>query len=156
MSVRDVDRGYARLLHKLKKLKRRHSVTVGIHQKEGAESHADTPLTVAQVGAIHEFGIGVPERSFVRGYANGHAKEIQKATKKAAERSVARNGDPARELDRLGLEIAAGMQENISNGGKPPFKALAAATIAGKGSSKPLIDTGQMRQSIRHKVEKPK
>jgi hypothetical protein len=44
-------------------------------------------------------------------------------------------------------------QANISAGGSPAFAPNKPATIARKRSSKPLINKGQLRSSIAHRVE---
>ncbi|WP_252715295.1 hypothetical protein [Acinetobacter junii] len=49
----------------------------------------------------------------------------------------------------LGMQAAADVQMYMVNGKFAPLKAK---TIKRKGSSKPLIDTGQLRQSITYKV----
>ena len=48
------------------------------------------------------------------------------------------------------LACAGYMQDNLTNGNWKPNAPL---TIELKGSSHPLIDTGQMRQSITYVVE---
>ena len=53
-------------------------------------------------------------------------------------------------LDVMGLAVTGMIQEQITDGDYVP---LAPATIKRKGSDKPLIDTGHMRQSIRHVIE---
>jgi hypothetical protein len=52
-------------------------------------------------------------------------------------------------LDRLGAKVAALLQNRISAGIDPPNSA---ATIARKGSSKPLVDTGQLKAAITWRV----
>lgn len=53
-------------------------------------------------------------------------------------------------LDRLGLMAAGDIQRRIADLRDPPN---AASTVDRKGSSNPLIDTGEMRQKVSHKVQ---
>jgi hypothetical protein len=59
---------------------------------------------------------------------------------------------PTQLLDRIGLKVQSLLRQRVRSITQPP---LSPATIAAKGSSKPLIDTGQMINSINYeKVEK--
>ena len=53
--------------------------------------------------------------------------------------------------ERLGAKMVADVQEKLTDINSPPN---APATIAKKGSSNPLIDTGGLRQRITYKVVK--
>lgn len=52
-------------------------------------------------------------------------------------------------LDRFGLWAVGEIQQRIADGIPPPN---AQSTVDRKGSSTPLIETGQLRASIKHKV----
>jgi hypothetical protein len=122
-------------------------VTVGIHEEEGAEEHGE--LTTAEVGAIHEFGLGVPQRSFVRGYFDEHANEIQEAQDVALENILA-GADPQTEAARLGLKLESGIKQRILARIDPP---LAESTKRRRGEDAvPLVDTSQLLGAIRSKV----
>ena len=103
----------------------------------------------AMIAMVHEFGINVPERSFLRStvleqadkYARIFATNIPDAIK---------NGTPAYEAySRLGTIAMNDVRLKIASG---EFAALAPATIKRKKSSKPLIDTGNLRQSINYEI----
>ena len=132
----------------LKRLEKEGSVDVGILAGEG--KHEDSDLTVAQVGFYHEFGtVLVPERSFIRSTINSKSKEIKKVA--AAQYKKVLNGDITNEkgLGVLGAFTAGLIQETFTNNNWAPNSEL---TQLLKGSSSPLIDTGQLRQSISYKV----
>ena len=105
---------------------------------------------MAELGAVHEFGSdNIPQRPFLRPVVSEkkHARAIRKTykgmrtLKKASiEQSLGAAGEKA-------VNIA---QKRIADGIEP---ANAQSTIDAKGSSKPLIDTGRMRQSITWKLE---
>lgn len=133
---------------------RKVSLTVGIHGAEGAAAHGETkgePLTVAQVGAFHEFGTSrVPQRSFVRGWFDESQAEIAELLRSQLALAAAGKLTVEQALERVALKCEASMKKRIRNRIPPP---LAPETIARKGSSVPLIDTGQLRNSIRAKAE---
>jgi len=122
-------------------------VTVGIHEEEGAEEHGD--LTNAELGAIHEFGLGVPQRSFIRGYFDENAAEIEQAQDEALN-NIVFGADPRAEAERLGLKLESGMKERILARIDPP---LAESTKRRRGASAvPLVDTSQLLGAVRSKV----
>lgn len=104
-------------------------------------------LTMAQLGAIHEFGLGVPERSFLRSFRDQRADDIGKVFLLL----VQRRGVSQAVWELLGQWCVGEIQKRIAAGTPPPN---APSTIARKGSSTPLIDTGQLRSSITYAVRK--
>jgi hypothetical protein len=145
--VRDTDRGMRALLARVRGA--RLTLTVGVHGEEGGASHGHG-LTVGDIATIHEYGLGVPERSFIRAWADGAQAENERALQQAAIRVVKGQVPSAKvALDQVGLAFVGAVQARMAGGIPPP---LAPATVARKGSSTPLIDTGQLRASIRHRV----
>lgn len=125
------------------------TVDVGILAGEG--KHEDSELTVAQVGFYNEFGTStIPERSFIRSTIEGDRKDIKKVAK--AQYKKVLNGKTTVEdgLGILGAFTAGLIQEKFTNNNWP---SNSSATIAIKGSSTPLIDSGQLRQSISYQVK---
>ncbi len=125
------------------------AVLVGV--PAGAESQGQ-PLV--QVGAVHEFGSparGIPERSFLRSTMAERRANFVRLNRKNLRLLVRGETDEARALGELG-EYATGQVKRRFVVG--PFVPLKASTIARKGSSKPLIDTGALRQSIAWEIEK--
>lgn len=146
MAVVDIDRGAKSLLARVAKAKGL-TLSVGVHDSEGVASEGN--LTVADVATIHEFGTGtIPQRSFIREWADEKISENEALIKAVGEK-VIKGLDVRVGLDRLGLKFVGSIQGRISQGIPPPN---APSTVARKGSSTPLIDTGQLRSSIRHRV----
>jgi len=123
-------------------------VTVGIHKEQGSKTHGNA--TNIDVGVFHEFGLGhVPQRSFVRGWVDSEISSIVTVisspdVKKAL---VSKQKIP---LERVALTLEAMMRARIVRGIRPE---LSAQTIARKGSATPLIDTGQLVNSISSRVK---
>lgn len=109
---------------------------------------------IATVAAVNEFGSperNIPERPFlvpvIRDNSPTYAKLNAKNLKAISHGDM--NVDQA--LGQLG-ELAVGhVKINIVSGTFTPLKP---ATIKRKGSSKPLIDTGSMRQAVAWEIEK--
>lgn len=150
IKVKDTDKGYKRLLQAAKMQKT--DITVGIHAAEGQKEHQDYKASVLDIATFHEFGLGVPERSFVRAWFDAKKPDVQAFVVSRLKLVVAGKLTQDQALDQIGLFMQSGMQKNISDGIPPPN---APSTIARKGSSTPLIDTGQLRSSITYAVNKP-
>jgi hypothetical protein len=112
-------------------------------------------ITVAELATIHEFGLGVPERSFIRSYFDANTERVRGMLFTLMQKEIMRtikSGQPFTDrqrlavLDKLGLAMQREIQARIANSEiLPP---LDSKTIDRKGSSTPLIDTGQLRSSI--------
>jgi hypothetical protein len=99
---------------------------------------------------FNEFGTGrIPERPFMRNAMRANRSKYNGAMGKAA-RSVL-NGSTSLDgvLSKLGALAQGDIQEEIRDLDTPPN---APSTIERKGSSNPLIDTGEMRQKVTWKV----
>lgn len=147
--VRDIDRGAGRV----GVLARVHAaVRVGVQGQEASAGKTGPDggagLTVAEVASFHEFGLGVPRRSFIADYAD-ETMDRQRERLRVIARRVGRGAPLETELDRLGLRIVGEIQARISKNIPPK---LADSTRDRKNSSVALINTGQLRSSITHRV----
>ena len=181
VKISDRDRGYKKLLLSARAAAKGAGVSVGIHALEGAQNHEPEvtrdpsgrprmagkfiseakakeiesrpktllPVTVADVAAFNEFGLGVPERSFIRAWFDGATEENRAALQHGMIMALKGEKTIEQVLELIGLRFVGKMQQRISNGISP---ANAPSTIKQKGSSKPLVDTGQMRQAITYLV----
>ncbi|MDH2927229.1 hypothetical protein FW755_11065 [Lonepinella koalarum] len=100
-------------------------------------------INMATLAAVLEFGNEhIPSRPFLR---QTLAENQQKYTEFLTE--LIRDGlDAETAYGRLAEMVVGDVRSNMVNGSWTPN---AKATIKRKGSSKPLIDTGKLRQSIR-------
>lgn len=147
------DRGADGLLSRLRRAAGAR-VRVGVLEEatKATREEEGSPLTLLEVAAVHEFGApaaGIPQRSFIRAGVDTQLAEIQRVQRALALQTIrgATTLDVA--LDRLGAKVAALLQNRIAAGIDPPNSA---ATIARKGSSKPLVDTGQLKAAITWRV----
>ncbi len=130
-----------------------HQVNIGFpdngkkHKGEGLDA-----TTVAQVAAFNEFGTATnPERSFLRTGIQTNRYKYIKLNRENLLKILAGKLTFEKALGILGEVAKADVQANIVDGN---FTPLAPATIKAKGSSKPLIDIGQMRQSVQWELDK--
>lgn len=99
---------------------------------------------------VNEFGTErIPERSFLRSTMDRRRDLYLELLEEAADRAL--DGRPTkRELEQIGAIAVGDVRDTIARGVPPPN---APSTIARKGSSHPLIDTGRMWQSLDAVVE---
>ena len=111
----------------------------------------DDGTSVIEVAAFNEYGdSNTPSRPFMRQSWEAHTSELEAVCGKALT-DVANGGSTADKAAALVGAVGVGViQKEIRDGAFAPNAPL---TIARKGSSHPLIDTGHMWQSIHYKVE---
>lgn len=132
-----------------KRIKTPGTVDVGIID---AGKHPSGDITIAGIGFVHEFGSAtIPERSFIRSTTQGRKKDIISLQKKLLKKISNGEMEVEKGLGLVGEFMAAAIKEKIVAINSPPNSP---ATIAKKGSSNPLIDTGQLKNSIIYKVNK--
>jgi len=133
----------------LKRLEKSGKVNVGIID---AGKHSESGLTVAEVGNYNEFGTTrIPERSFMRSTIKEKRKEIVKLQEKLLRKIQSGDMNIDQALGLLGSFIAGEITQKIVDIKSPPNNPY---TIKKKGSSNPLVDTGQLKNSITWEVDK--
>lgn len=145
MTVRVTDKGYNAALKRISAIGAK--ISVGVPETHDPHSGAGG-MTVADIAAIHEFGSpknGIPERSFIRAWADANEERIKKMILIMAQSIASGKRTRNQALEVLGLKWVAEVQQRIA-ANIPP--ALKPATIARKGSDVALIDTGQLRSAI--------
>lgn len=149
MAVKDTDKGYREIVNSFTRLNQ--DVLVGIRAAEGSQTRDPGGPTIAEYAAWNEFGTEtIDERSFLRSAVDENQEKYASRLAKACGKAVdAGDCDLERELSLLGELAVRDVQRKIVSG---PFKKNAESTIAAKGSSKPLIDTGTMRGAVSYEV----
>ncbi len=190
--VYDKDFGWHAVLEGLEDLKDK-EIFVGIQSDAGTTK--DGSLTMAQLGAIHEFGadivqppqavtlyrrlkrdgsfahggrfvkkkrsnfattavtgwkrIHIPSRPFLRTAIDNNKNAIARMAQKEVGKIIDGEQDANFALAGLGLYVEGLVQRNFVTG---HFAPNAPSTIRKKRSSRPLIDSGHLRQSIRYVI----
>lgn len=115
----------------------------------GSGREAAFDITEVQaVASVHEFGAprrNIPQRPFLRPAFDENRAKINAFVDREYQKVL--NGQTTVEasLTRLGLYHEAHVKAKITKVKDPPLKPV---TIARKKSSNPLIDTGQMRNTV--------
>jgi hypothetical protein len=110
---------------------------------------------VNRVATWNEFGVPGPckngkqwknpPRPFFRSAIDGNREALKNFKEKVYGLFLLRRLSPAMALDEVGLWMQAKIRQSILKGGWTPN---APSTKKRKGSSKPLVDTGQMVNSV--------
>ena len=133
---------FFRELKKLKKME----VVVGFQAGEATEENG---ADLVDIAAYNELGTsGTPARPFMKQSFENHEDVLKKACERV-NNTVNSGGSAEQALNALGVELKGLVQSEIVEGS---FVPNAPATIERKGSDKPLIDTGTMRQSVNYVV----
>ena len=124
---------------------------VGEPTVAGSEHESATMLSeIIQVAAVHEFGSparNIPERSFVRTSFDENFQALQEFKKKQAALVIEGKQSALTGITKIGEWLTNKTKLKINSNVPPPLKPL---TIARKHSSRTLIDTAQMINSIQH------
>lgn len=144
-----VDKGWQPLRKALKELKGPQSVKAGVFGD--GKQRTDGSVKNLDLALIHEFGTEtIPARSFVLSTFQAKRREYVTALRGMIGQIYRGKLPIAKALGQLGARMASDMRRRIRDGLEPPLKA---ATIARKGSSVPLVDTGQLLNSLSWKLE---
>jgi hypothetical protein len=147
--VKDIDYGWKRLKRDFKLLNNSYT-KVGVSSNKMRTTEKGEPITMVQVAAINEFGTKdgrIPPRPFLRNAFDKNVKNINTFKKKLVTKLINRETSPKKALALLGEFITNKVKTEIRNLKYPPN---ALSTILKKGSDNPLIDEGQLIQSIEH------
>lgn len=144
-SLREFNKG-------LSQLSKDRRVLVGIQKGEGFHSGklgkgSKQPL-LAEVGVWNHFGTSrIPPRPFLDVGVESVFPSLSSIV-----RSGIKNGEESKLImERLGAKAVGGVKSYMTALKDPPN---ATSTIKRKGSSNPLIDTGELRRAITYKVVK--
>jgi len=157
--VKDIDRGWQDIVKMFKQQRRGVASAVGV---QGVEAMANREgISNAELAAVHEFGTKdrrIPERSFLRSTFDENKGEYKRDIDKLVGQTVDRvkAGAPSGlvlegELRLLGEDYRKDILRRINAGIRPDLKP--ATKKRKKGETTPLIDTGQLRNSISVVVE---
>ena len=145
------DLSQLRDLTKQIKIATTHEVNIGIAQDIGQYPNGEK---VVDVGRRHEFGIGVPRRSFLRMPFIVKQNIIDKAISTSWKKIVEGESQTIKEFGILGIVGQNISKDAFATGGFGKWEKLKPATIKAKGSVEILLDTSKLVQSITNWVVK--
>lgn len=159
IKTKDIDRGWRGIVRQAGRLNKTF-VQVGLQAghkadkrvvNDGVDSVVTSDTDIALVAAWNEFGTNnIPSRPFMRNAWDRHEDELNKRIKAEWAAITAGKKTAENSLELLGAWHQNKIQMEIVNG---DYVANAPYTVQRKGSSRPLIDTGRMRQSIRYVIK---
>lgn len=122
---------------------------IGIHRGDNVDENG---TDYADIAAWNEFGTThIPSRPFLKQSVDNNIDEINQLLMELKQMFM--NGTSAKQiLKEIGETQKALIKVEITDGS---FEPNAKSTVKKKGSDKPLIDTGQLLQSVNYKI-KPK
>lgn len=112
------------------------------------------PITMAQLAAVHEMGSSdgtIPQRSFIGSAIDEHSKELMRLTKKATNKVIDGDMSKGQAIGLLCQKVADWIVAKIDSNVPPP---LEDATIKRKGSTKTLVDTGQLKGAVDWEIKR--
>lgn len=122
----------------------------GKMHKPSITSKRARPIALKDLAAIHEFGLGVPKRPFIEPALKENRRKYILHVGRQLTPVIRRRKSLDKVWQEVGTIAVMDIQKYMLTAS---FTPLAPSTIKRKGSSKPLIETGQMRQSITYKVK---
>ena len=128
-----------------------HEVNVGIAQDIGQYPNGEK---IVDVGRRHEFGIGVPRRSFLRMPFIEKQNIIDKAIATSWKKITDGKSTALKEFGILGIVGQNISKDAFATSGFGKWEKLKPATVKAKGSAEILLDTSKLVQSITNWVVK--
>lgn len=147
VQIKDEDHGYKRLRQEVQRFSKGVRVEVGVNSKPHSNTRG---LSNEDIGKIHEFGIGVPERSFLRGWVDDNKWSIGGFLRTAALRTLFSVTKSDRWLKAFGEWAVKGVRDRIFRNIPPPLKA---GTVKRKGHDTALVDTHELVDAIEYHIE---
>lgn len=147
-SITVKNQNVSKLLEKQIKEMKNKNVLVGVLQ--GSGSYQDG-TSIVENATTHEYGSvtkNIPARSFLRVPFYQNQKRIDKIIKLSYKALVKQTATVEKVLNTIGAEARNISVESFDDGAGGTWEANSPITTKFKGSSKPLIDTGKLRQSI--------
>lgn len=149
MTVKDVDKGYRKLVDRVYGLEKP-EIKIGVFESD-ADHEYDDGITLIEVAITNEFGTDrIPERSFIRAWFDENAEKCRESIRVMMVAVLEGKYTKHQALELVAQKWVGEIQKRMAEGIPPPN---APATIEMKGSSVPLTDTGQLRSSITYAID---
>ena len=153
MGVKVIERdfGWRRIQDEVKKMKNAH-VKIGVLSGAGVyEQSKGEEVNLADVATWNEFGtLKIPSRPFMRNAFDQNITSLRTFISKQQDSIYSGKSSTQNSLELMGIWFKDKIQDTIEKGNFAPNSEF---TKAQKGSDKPLIDTGRLKNSIQHEVK---
>lgn len=127
---------------------------VGVPQEKTEREGNSEPITNAELMFIHTNGSpirNIPKRPTIEPTIEENKERISEMFKIAVNKVLANKGDGRADLEKIGLWTVNKIKAKF---GSDELAPNAPSTIAHKGDNNPLIDTGQLRNSITYVIRR--
>jgi hypothetical protein len=174
-AIQDKDLGMSEIMYNIAALSKM-AVKAGIVEGSGEKDG----VSIAQYAAWNEYGVKskrgkklwrIPPRPFIRGWADNKSENIKATLNRIVKKATEGKWTADEAIMRIGEFAQDGIKSYIRTGDFEPNSDITInglrnkdgsyvlgkdgnPLIKGKGSDKPLIDTGTMRNSVRYEVVK--
>jgi hypothetical protein len=152
VKVVDKDHGWAAMLRRVKQA-RDGRVKVGVlaDDPKGGADHEG--LTVAELAAVLHFGTDtIPARPFLAMAFEEQREALSQMGGALMSKVISGEMEQDKALGVIGLKLSTEAKKVISEGAR--LAPNAPATVAAKGSSRPLVDTGRLINAITWAIDK--
>ena len=140
---------YNRILQQLA-LARKSYVTIGLHEGAGSYENGED---VISVGIDNEFGVNVPERSFMRSAIDEHLQQIDEWREEGLTNIIDKGWTTEKALQSLGFKVQVLIQNKIQSDIPPPNAPSTTERKIKEGKApRTLLDTRLMLRSVTFKV----
>lgn len=162
MIIRQHNGGIAGLIERMRQIGKT-QVLIGVpsgnarkKRRKDARTIVDNtyPTNNATIAASHELGAptrGIPARPFLIPTIQNNSRKYTDLMAQGFRNALADGTDPDVVYEKIGLQASSDVKDYIAAGSFAPLKQK---TIDRKGSSKPLMDTAEMMNSIGYEVRK--
>ena len=119
----------------------------------GIDPDAEPDRFWGTVRTLKKRTLRIPERSFLRATVDADAAVMDVAKERVLDAVIAGKMTADEAADQYGFFVVGRIKKRIAGGIDPPNAALTVALKSrGTGSATPLVNTGQLINSITHKV----
>ncbi len=116
----------------------------------GEAMHGETDM--CKIAMFNELGTeSIPSRPFLRNSVDNHMDEIEAHLKAWCEKILQGEMEAHELMSNMGMLMQGIIRKEISEGS---FVPNAPSTVSKKGSDRPLIDSGLMRDSVNYQIVK--
>lgn len=155
--LKDKDKGFKAFVQRLKDTDDTRAV-IGVYGGKAREKHElkgnkGVPLRMSELATIHEFGArkaNIPQRSFLRGTMDKFSRKYDRDLRVGV-KDIVRGKKPRAVMFQLGEKVRGDIIDRIDQSDFAPNKPAVKRRKGGAGT-KPLVDLGHLRASIRSKV----
>lgn len=126
-------------------------VYVGVPSSTNARQGATNNATILATQTLGSPKKGIPQRDAMRPPLIANAQKYTESLALGLRNATINNTDPMIVYEKIGMLAVGDIKQYFVSGSFVPLKQK---TIDAKGSSKPLISTGELRSSISHEVRK--